>query len=153
MANSPAVIQTEGNDSKRKRTRSPAYPYVNMETALERAKVFYDKEGRNAAPIAVAAKHWGCEPTSSGCLQTAAALISFGLMQDEGTGAKRKVKLTQNALKILLDTRADSSKRKALIKQAALAPRIHQQIWTKWGDEGISDENLRQALPLEWETP
>ena len=56
------------------------------------------------------------------------------------------------ALKILLDTRGDSSERDALIKQAALAPKIHQQIWNKWG-EGISDENLRHALVFDWETP
>ena len=67
-------------------------------------------------------------------------------MQDEGTGDKRKVKLTQNALKILLDARADSSEKEGLIKQAALAPKIHQQIWTRWGANGISDDNLRHTL-------
>lgn len=154
MATSPKVLQEQETDeSKKKRMRSPAYPYINLETAIKRAKMFYDREGRNPAPLTVAAKHWGYEPKSSGSTQTAAALMSFGLMQDEGTGDKRKVKLTPNALKILLDTRADSSEKEALIKQAALAPRVHQKIWTKWGATGVSDENLKHALLFEWEPP
>src|ERR1700677_3400789 len=96
---------------KRKRTRSPAYPYVNLEGALARAKQFYDKEQRNAANINVATKHWGFQEESSSGWQTIAALISFGLMTDEGTGDKRTVQLTQEALRILLDTRPDSQEK------------------------------------------
>jgi len=154
MATSPkAVPEQETEKSKKKRMRSPAYPYTNLEAAIRRAREFYDREGRNSAPLAVAAKHWGYEPKSSGSNQTAAALMSFGLMQDEGTGEKRKVKLTPNALKILLDTRTDSSEKAALIKQAALAPRIHKQIWDKWGATDVSDDNLRHALLFEWTPP
>lgn len=46
-------------------------------------------------------------------------------MQDEGTGEKRKVKLTSSALKILLDSRPESVEKSSLIKQAALSPKIH----------------------------
>ena len=153
MATTPKMIETSKDaEAAKKRLRSPAYPYLNLKTAIERARTFYDREGRNSAPITVAATHWGYEAKSSGATQTAAALMSFGLMQDEGTGDKRKLKLTQNALRILLDARADSSERDSLIKQAALAPKVHHQIWTKWGT-GISDENLRHALVFEWEPP
>lgn len=154
MATSPkAASLDQTNDSGKKRTRSPAYPFIDLEHAIARAKAFYGREGRNAAPLSVAANHWGYEPKSSGSLQTAAALMSFGLMEDEGTGDKRKVKLTQTALKILLDTRSDSTEKQSLIKAAALAPRIHQQIWTKWGATGVSNENLRHALLFEWQPP
>src|ERR1700676_948541 len=153
MSANPKMMQEQDTeDSKKKRLRSPAYPFINLETAIKRAKTFHEKEGRNAAPLTVAAKHWGYEPKSSGSTQTAAALMSFGLMQDEGTGDKRKVKLTPTALKILLDTRSDSSEKDALIKQAALRPRIHQQIWAKW-PSGVSDENLKHALLFDWEVP
>src|ERR1700719_1411700 len=102
MATSPKAIATqESEEAGKKRMRSPAYPFVNLETAIKRARTFYDREGRNAAPLTVTAKHWGYEAKSSGSTQTAAALMSFGLMQDEGTGDRRKVKLTPNALKIL----------------------------------------------------
>src|SRR5580698_3610847 len=106
----------EADDNKRKRMRSPAYPYINLESAIKRAHEFYLKEQRNAAPLKVAAKHWNYEEKSSGAGQTAAAMISFGLMQDEGTGEKRKLKLTENALRIVLDTRADSESRAQAVK-------------------------------------
>jgi hypothetical protein len=150
MATSP--IATESPE-KGKRMRSPAYPFIGLSAALKRAREFYDKEQRNAASLRVAAKHWNYEAKSSGGLQTAAAMISFGLMQDEGTGDKRTIKLTQNALRILLDGRPDSPERLALIKQAALAPRIHAQLWKKWGAALPSTENLKHMLMFDWEPP
>lgn len=143
----------ESPELKRKRTRSPAYPYVNLEGALTRAKQFYDKEQRNAANVYIATKHWGFVEDSSNGAQTVAALISFGLMKDEGTGEKRTVRLTQDALRILLDTRPDSKERADLVKQCALAPKIHKQIWEKWGPDLPSDANLRHSLLFDWETP
>jgi hypothetical protein len=153
MATNPkAVSQDEPDDRRKQRLRSPAYPYINLETAIARAQAFYDIEIRSAVPITLAAKDWGYEAKSSAAMQTAAALMSFGLMSDEGTGDKRKVRLTQNALKILLDKRPDSIERAALIKQAALAPKIHQQIWEKLGG-GVSDGALRHSLIFEWNPP
>src|SRR5579862_7484900 len=57
---SPEVQEAE----KRKRMRSPAYPYINLEAAIKRAQEFYNKEQRNAAPLKVAVKHWGYEEKS-----------------------------------------------------------------------------------------
>jgi hypothetical protein len=151
MATSAKVTPLENDE--RKRMRSPAYPYINLETAIKRAKEFYEKEQRNAAPLRVAVKHWGYEEKSSGGTQTAAALISFGLLRDEGTGDKRKVKLTENALRIVLDSRADSEERAEAIRSAALTPKIHQQLWRKWGNNIPSPENLKHTLMLDWQPP
>jgi len=150
-----AGVATAENSEKRKRkrTRSPAYPFINLETAIARAKEFYSKELRNAANVRVAMKHWGFVEESSNGAQIVAALISFGLLQDEGVGEKRKVRLTQTALRILLDERSDSKERAELIRQAALAPKIHQQLWEKWGNDLPSDAQLRHTLLLEWPVP
>src|SRR5271157_5736653 len=150
-----AGVATAENSEKRKRkrTRSPAYPFINLETAIARAKEFYSKELRNAANVRVAMKHWGFVEESSNGAQIVAALISFGLLQNEGVGDKRKVRLTQDALRILLDERPDSKERAELIRQAALAPKIHQQLWEKWGNDLPSDAQLRHTLLLEWPTP
>lgn len=140
-------------DEGKKRLRSPAYPYVNLETAIKRAKEFYDKEQRNGANLRIAVKHWGYEEKSSGGTQTAAALISFGLLKDEGTGDKRRVQLTPLALRILLDIRQESKERAEAIKQAAMSPKIHQRLWKRWGVNRPSDEQLRHTLILDWEPP
>lgn len=141
------------NPPKKARTRSPAYPYVNLETAITRAKEFFDKEQRNSANVSVATKDWGFKDGSSSGAQTIAALSSFGILQDEGVGDKRKVRLTPTALRIILDTRPDSKERAELIKQVALAPKIHQQLWEKWGSDLPSDAQLKHTLLVEWPTP
>jgi len=151
MATTPKTPELVSD--KKKRMRSPAYPYINLETAIKRAKEFYDREGRNAAPVKVAVKHWGYEEKSSGGLQTAAALISFGLMQDEGTGDKRKLKLTANALIILRDDRPNSETRAQAIKTAALTPKIHQQIWARYKGSQFSEASLKHMLILELDPP
>lgn len=135
-------------DGKKLRTRSPAYPFVNLETALRRAKEFYDEQQHHAAPIKVAVKLWGYEEKSSGGLQTAAALVSFGLLSDEGTGESRKVQLTQPAMRILLNP--DAAAKEKAIKEAALAPKIHRQVWQKWG-ANPPEASMRFALLTEWE--
>jgi hypothetical protein len=147
------ATQVQPDDAKRKRTRSPEHPSVNLEAALKRAKQFYDVEQRNAVSLNTAIKDWGYEPKSSGGLQTVATLISFGLLKDEGAGDKRKLQLTQLALRILLDQRPDSTERAALIKQAALMPKIHKQLWDKWGASRPSDAEVRHVLAVEWEPP
>jgi hypothetical protein len=151
MATSPRVVEAEPH--KKKRMRSPAYPFINLETAIKRAKEFYDREGRNAAPLKVAVRHWGYEEKSSGGLQTAAALMSFGLMQDEGTGDNRKLRLTPSALTILLDDIPGSEARADAIRDAALTPKIHQQLWNKWRNNIPSDPTVRHMLVLELKPP
>jgi hypothetical protein len=140
-------------EEKRKRTRSPEHPFVNLETALKRAKQFYDKEQRNAVSLTTAVKDWNYEVGSSGGLQTAATLISFGLLKDEGIGDKRKLQLTPLAFRILLDLRPNSTERAGFVKQAALAPKIHKQLWTKWGASLPSDVEIRHTLTVDWDPP
>lgn len=49
------------DDVKRgkKEGRSPAYPYVDLETALERGRQIKNAEKHNFAPIEAVMKHWG----------------------------------------------------------------------------------------------
>jgi hypothetical protein len=61
--------------------------------------------------------------------------------------------LTQDALRIHLDNRPDSTERADLLKKCALAPKIHRQNWEKWGANLPSDANLRHHLLFDWEVP
>lgn len=152
-----ATVQTgepESTDgAARKKMRSPAFPFISLEVALGRAKEFYAQETRNAASMKVAVKHWGYAEKSSGGLQTVAALVAFGLVNDEGSGAKRKLQLSPMAIRILLDERPDSVERADLIKQAALSPKIHGELWRRWGPNLPSEQSLRYTLTAEWEPP
>src|SRR2546427_2432659 len=112
MADTKTAVQSS------KKMRSPAYPGINLEIALKRARGLYDRERRNAVAFSVAVSYWGFGPKSSGGLVSVAAMKSFGLIEDIERGAGgRVIKLTDLAFRILLDDRQDSIDRAALIKQ------------------------------------
>lgn len=126
-----------------------SFPFINLSTALNRAQQFYGAERKGAAPLTVATSHWDYSPTSSGALQTVAALKNYGLMSDEGSGAARMVRLTDLALRIVLDDRPDSKDREEFIRQAALAPAVIQDIYTKFDGQLPSEPTLRHYLVLD----
>jgi hypothetical protein len=142
----PAVPATE---PKAARLRSPAYPGIDLEAAIKRAQELYDREHRSAANAEIAVQHWGFKPTSGGGFVVIAALKAFGLISDSGSGKTRKIQLSELALRILLDRRSDSTERQEAIKQAALMPKIHASLWTKYGREIPSNENLAHELVFE----
>src|SRR4051812_3080119 len=89
----------------RGRDRSPSFPYISLEPAITRAKVFEAQYRKFSARMANAAEVWSLSAKSSSMLQTVAALKAFGLMKDSGSGADRKIELTDLALRILKDER------------------------------------------------
>lgn len=129
--------------------RSPSYPAVDLKTAIERARTFYQHEKRSAASVLVASQHWGYSFSSSGGKQVLAALIAYGLMEDKGSGEQRQVHLTDLAFRILLDERPESPERDEALRRAALMPKIHQELFGRWSDELPSNPNLRHYLLIE----
>ena len=124
--------------------RSPSFPFIALHVALQRAKTFHAQERRNAAPLEVAARHWGYSPKSSGASQTMAALRAFGLLDGEGT-----VRLSDAALRILLDERDPSPERETLLRAAALHPPLHKKLWEHYRGSLPSDATLRLHLLTE----
>lgn len=137
------------DQESRKKDRSPNFPFISLEVAIDRCRAFYEEERRGAAPVARAGKHWRYSASSSGLLQTIAALKSYGLMVDEGSGAERKLRLTEMALRILLDNRPESTERVELIKRAALSPSISAEVHSNWPDGLPSDDTLSHSLIFE----
>jgi hypothetical protein len=117
----------------KQKKRSPSYPGIDLPTALQRAKAIYDAQRNSPAHVDAILQHWGYKPKSGAGLVALAALKKFGLMQDEGSGEARQARLTDLALDILLDSRDDSSERDAKIRQAALNPTIHRELWEDHG--------------------
>jgi len=132
--------------------RSPQYPFIPLERAIKRVQEFYDQEGRHAAPLSVALSSWKYNAKSSGGMQTAAALKGYGLIEYGGKGEKRTLKLSDAALRIILDKRPNSSERHLFIQQAALKPKIFSSLWTQWKEDGIpSEANMRHTLIFEYD--
>jgi hypothetical protein len=111
--------------------------------------VLLEKEGRNFAFVGAIADHWGYTPKSSPGLVALAALKKFGLIEEQGSGPTRQARVSPLAEKIILDDRPDSAERLEAIREAALRPAIHAELWQKFGDSVPSDANLRYHLRVE----
>lgn len=134
------------NVHKAKRERSPSYPSIDLETALEKAKIVLQKEGRHYAPVSVICKDWGYTENSSNGSLILAALLKFGLMEDKGQSTQREAKISEIARKIILDERPDSQERFEAIQAVALKPAIHAQLWQEYGGSLPSDDHIRFKL-------
>ncbi len=134
------------SDEAPRRLRSPPFPFISLGRAIDRVRQLYPKALHHMVGLDILAEAWGYGPKSSGLIQTAAALIQFGLMVDEGSGDRRKFQIKKEAIRIIQDADPESEKRKDLIKRAALAPKIHQELWRRFKATPISESILRNYL-------
>ncbi len=135
-------------ETKKRRERSPSYPAIDLEKALDRTRELREKEGRHFAPVGAVVQHWGYTTKSSGGIVTLAALRKFGLIDEQGSGENRQVRPSSLALKILLDERPDSRERSAALQEAALSPAIHAELWQQYEGSLPSSQNLSHELRL-----
>ncbi len=138
------------DEHKRKRERSPGYPSISLGPAVEKAKDLYRVEKAYLAPINTIIQHWGYSPNSGAGLVIVAALLKYGLLEDEGSGPARKAKITEFAQRIIRDTREESPEREQLLREAALRPEIHRKLWDRFGGSLPSDSNLHHTLIFEY---
>jgi hypothetical protein len=130
-------------EQKKVKKRSPAYPAINLETALERTTELEAKEHDAAVNVDVTVGHWGYAPKSSPGQRILSALKQYGLIEDvEGSGKDRMIRLSQLALDIILDGRPGSLERSEKIKQAALTPPIFRKLYDNSPNEPASDQSL-----------
>lgn len=152
MIDTVQTSDSNPDDAKARRFRSPGYPAVTLAKAVERASDFYEKALHHPVPISVLASAWDYGIKSSGLFGTVAALKQFGLLSDEGSGEKRRFRLSDRAIRIVRDPDPHSEKRSEAIRQAALTPKIHSELWEKYGIAGVSgsmDVALKGYLTLD----
>jgi len=139
------VTDTSTTERKRPKGRSPSYPGIPLEAAVDRARALYAKEGQYPAPIETIYRHWGYKGISGTANVTLAALKKFGLLVDEGSGTERVARLTDLAIEIIENP--DAQARLTAIKQAALTPSIHRELWDQHQERGMpSPETLKYEL-------
>lgn len=120
-----------GGPGRRSKDRSPSFPFIPLQTAIERLTAFEKHFGRHPTPADKAGLAWGMKAKSSQADQTLAALRSFGLVRYDGMGADRQVILTEEG-RTYLRAQQDSVKQQVL-KQCALRPKIIRKFWATWG--------------------
>jgi hypothetical protein len=137
----------EGSEQQKTRSRSPSYPGIDLRVAIERAEALYEKEGRHSVPSEVILEDWGYKPGSGGGLVTLAALKKFGLLEDEGARGTRRARLTDLAIRIIHAPTPGEEQR--LIREAALTPSLHAELWKKYDGSLPSDKTIKNDLVVE----
>jgi hypothetical protein len=87
---------------------------------------------------------WGYQNLNGPAGLALSALKKFGLVDDEGTKDERRVRVTDLAVQILNHPSSDA--RETAIKDAALIPPIHREMWEEYGTHLPSDANLMWRL-------
>lgn len=133
------------NSARRPKGRSPSYPAINLEAAVERARQLYERERQHPASVETIRQHWGYRSLNGPASLALAALRKFDLLDGEGAGSDRRVRLTDLAVDILANP--DPNARLEALRTAALSPPIHRDLWEKYGDASdVSDSNLHWEL-------
>jgi len=129
------------NAPKKKRHRSPNYPAVSLEKAVEYVKNLYKVDGRAGSPREAALKHMGFSKAHASALIVLSALKKFGLVEEK----HGRVELTSRALNILVRPDTDPQRAEAL-REAVKAPTIYKELITQYAGGLPSDESLKVEL-------
>jgi hypothetical protein len=130
------------------RQRSPNYPSIDLGTALTRVALFEKAAGRSRSPYDATASYMGFTPTSSSALRCVAALVSFGLLEEEGTGKDRRLWLSDLGRRAILSPDNSPQRAEALL-EAALKPRLHRELWDRYEGRLPADDVLKSYLRIE----
>jgi len=130
------------------RQRSPNFPYTNLDRAIELCRILYKSYRKTFIPIDTAIKTVELSPKSSKAKQIMAALSAFNLLETEGVGDNRKVKISDLGYSIIIDERPNSHERDKYLRDAALSPNIFRTIYEKFLHNMPSDEVLSHELKM-----
>jgi hypothetical protein len=130
--------------------RSPNYPAIDLEKAVERTKQLAEIAGRHAAPLSAVLGAWGYTAKSSNGQITHAALKRFGLAEDQGKGPTRLLRLTSLGKELAFyDSDRNAPEWLERVRTAALEPAIHRDIWLKYDGQLPDNSVIRPYLVLQ----
>jgi hypothetical protein len=130
-----------------KKHRSPSYPAVDLGAAIKLVEKLYPA-AKHSLGAEVIAEQLGYKGINSASPYIA-ALKHFGLLMEESGNGDRMLRLSDRALDIAVDREGISDQRKRAIKEAALDPALHAELWDKWGRELPPDGEMRRYLERE----
>jgi hypothetical protein len=130
-----------GQDSDRRRERSPNYPSIGFGDALALAKKIFDKDRRHPMSPDTAAKHLGYAGVNGTSKILVSALRKYGLLEPHDG----QLRISDDAAGVILLGK-DSSERKEKIRRLALRPGLFQELIQEFPDGLPSDENLSATL-------
>ena len=136
----------ENAESAGQRDRSPSYPLIPLEAALDRLADFEAHFKRSPARPDKVQGAWGIKAKAR-VDRIAAALRYFGLLDYQGAGKNRQIVISEEGRKYLR-AQQDEIKRE-VVKAAALRPKEIARYWDEWGEDRPADAACLDDLVLE----
>jgi len=137
--------QTESSGSAGKNDRSPSFPFIPLETALERLAAFEEHFKRTPARPEKAGEAWGIDAQAYAD-RTLAALRAFGLVDYQGMG-KSRVAVVSEEGRNYLRAQQETTKRE-IVRRAALRPKQIAKFWNEWGSDRPADAACLDTLMM-----
>ncbi len=123
------------------RIRSPNYPQVELQEAINLVRRIFDSEGQNFAPRGVIAELLGYSSVNGASDKKVSAITAYGLLD---RNSERELRVSDLAMRVLHPE--DEREQAEAHTDAALSPKLFQEINEKWPDTPPSDANLRSYL-------
>ncbi|MEW6616791.1 MAG: hypothetical protein AB1401_15165 [Thermodesulfobacteriota bacterium] len=134
------------NTPKEKKTRkqgkrSPGYPMISLEEAIQKAKILWEKDKNNPIPLKAAYEHLGYKAGSTYGARVLAAMKKFGLIYEK----QNDIILTDEAIDLALHEAYDETYTKTT-KKLALKPTSYEKLFNEYGGNLPSDATLKIKL-------
>lgn len=123
------------------KTRSPNYPILNLEEALERVREIYKKQHTHPATREVIAKLIGYSSLNGASGTVISALGKYGLLE----GRNDQLHVTPLALDLILHRKGDPEYTDAL-RTAAFLPALFSELRDQYPGRLPSEHSLRATL-------
>lgn len=123
--------------------RSPNYPVIGLEKAVERVTTLYEQGKLHPIPITTVYQMWNYSPSTGS--QNVAALKAFGLIDVSGEKDARQIRVTENARKVIMN----HPDRTAILKEMVLNPSLYNEVWSKYHGDLPVDSVIRNYLVFE----
>lgn len=131
---------------KRKIQRSPGYPMLSLEEAIQKIKILWDKDRNKTIPIEAAYEHLGYKTKGGYSARVIAAMKKFSLIYEK----QNDIILTDEAVDLALHEPSDEIYIET-IKKLALKPTIYEKLFNEYNGALPSDATLKIKLIKEYE--
>ncbi|MEE9301964.1 MAG: hypothetical protein V3V17_12705, partial [Alphaproteobacteria bacterium] len=128
-------------EDKMGKARSPRYPAIGLEEAIQRIEAVYKKDYQNKIPKRVVAEHMGYASLNGKSLGVISAAAKYGLLE----GRADEMRVSDEALEMIAHA-PGSPERVAAIKAAASKPELFAELDQKFLGGKASDSAIRSYL-------
>jgi hypothetical protein len=123
-----------------KRIRSPNYPALGLQEAINRTAALYKVQHTHLAPREVVAKGMGYSGLNGASATAVSALIKYGLLEREG----EDLKVSERAMRILHPHNPDE--KASALREAALSPPLFAELMERFPGQMPNEDLLRNYL-------